>query len=473
MAKKKISSSITSGLDKSNPFNKPIDKNNTSDTGLESTKLGYKTGKTTLRAGKITVRTGKKAYRTAKKSAKLAKNTAKKTVKATKAAVKTTVKVIKVAVKVTTEVVVQTVALLSNPYVLIALLIIIVVVLCVILIIALIGSGGAVATNTTNKAYMSAAGLDMSLSDILIEGEDFFNTASEKKQSEFDTFIDGLYYSSDDLKNSDLVYMICNDGDEFTKRFAELERKNELKNKFSNSLSETEAIALVYIYLEKQANEDNDTEGEIYKVDFTDDAFDELLDMMIAWSDTVHYNQECLEKDCSVHIEEIPNPEWQYYWELENTAAPAYNDWYVICGLLDTWNGIKDGNGQKQYWRNIVEPAINQWLSDYEDFEKYHVPVWYYDYYSNGYGFLEVLGNLYEFYCTEKEKYPKTIITETATCDHLHDYHAIGLDIISADDIMTAWNFSDIDRKWYDITYKGLQLTSEAEAENATEAETT
>ena len=471
MAKKKISSSITSGLDKSNPFNKPIDKNNTSDTGSESTKLGYKTGKTTLRAGKITVRTGKKAYRTAKKSAKLAKNTAKKTVKATKAAVKTTVKVIKVAVKVTTEVVVQTVALLSNPYVLIALLIIIVVVLCVILIIALIGSGGAVATNTTNKAYMSAAGLDMSLSDILIEGEEHFNTASEKKQSEFDTFIDGLYYSSDDLKNSDLVYMVCSDGDEFQKSIATTSRKNQLKTKFSKSLSETEAIALVYVYLEKQANEDNDTKGEIYKVDFTDDAFDELLDMMIAWSDTVYYNQECPDKNCSVHIEEKPNPDWQYYWELENIAAPAYNDWLAICELLDKWNSIKDGNAQKQYWSNTVEPAINKWLSDYEDFEKYHVPVWYYDYYSNGYGYLEVLGGLYENYYNERISRPETITTKTITCDHLHDYHAIGLDIISADDIMTAWNFSDIDRKWYDITYKGLELTSEAE--KATEAATT
>ena len=67
---------------------------------------------------------------------------------------------------------------------------------------------------------------------------------------------------------------------------------------------------------------------------------------------------------------------------------------------------------------------------------------------------------------------PETIITKTVTCDHLHDYHAIGLDIVSADAIMTAWNFSEIDKQWYDITYKGLQLTSEAEAEKAAEATT-
>ena len=474
MAKKKISSSIKSGLDKANPFNKPIDKNDVSDTGSESTKLGYKTGKTAYRTGKTTAKAGKTAYKTTKKTAKAAKsvtkktvktakNTAKSTVKATKITVKATVKTASTAIKVATEVVVQIGAALSNPYVLAGVLIVIVIAFSSIMITSLIGGGGGIATTITNKAYGSAAGLDKKMPEILAEGKVCFDNAAEKKKNEFYAFIDGLYYSSDDLPNSDLVYMICNDGAEFTKRFAELERKNELKNKFSNSLSETEAIALVYVYLEKKANEDNDTEGEIYKVDFTDDAFDELLDMMIAWSDTIHYNQECPKKDCSVHIEEKPNPYYQEISELVNTSANAYNDWGGICVLLDKWNSIKDGNGQKQYWNNTVEPAINTWLSKYRYFEKNHVPVWYYEYYSNGYGYLNVLGGLYEQYCAEQDTTPETIITKTATCDRLHNYHAIGLDIVSADAIMTAWNFSDIDRKWYDITYKGLQNTSEAE----------
>ena len=285
-------------------------------------------------------------------------------------------------------------------------------------------------------------------------------------------YIDSLYYDPDDLPNSDLVYMICSDGDEFQKSVATTSRKNQLKTKFSKSLSETEAIALVYVYLEKQENDDNGTEGEIYKVDFTDDSFDELLDMMISWTDAVYYNQECPQKNCSIHIEEKPNPDYADISELVNTSAYAYNDWGGICVLLEKWNGIKDGNGQKQYWNNTVQPAIDKWLSDYEDFEKYHIPVWYYDYYSNPYGYLAVIGTLYEQYCEEQANTPETIITKTVTCDHLHDYHAIGLDIVSADAIMTAWNFSEIDKQWYDITYKGLQLTSEAEAEKAAEATT-
>ena len=64
MAKKKISSSITNGLDKANPLNKSIDKNNTSDTGSESAKIGYKTVKSTYRAGKTTAKAGKTVYKT-------------------------------------------------------------------------------------------------------------------------------------------------------------------------------------------------------------------------------------------------------------------------------------------------------------------------------------------------------------------------------------------------------------------------
>lgn len=472
MAKKKISSSITNGLDKANPLNKSIDKNNTSDTGSESAKIGYKTVKSTYRAGKTTAKAGKTVYKTTKKTAKAAKSTAKKTVKATKATVKTTVQAVKVVVKVATEVLVQTAAALSNPYVLAALAIVIIIVFSSVMITSMIGGGGAVATTVTNKAYGSAAGLGIELSEILEQGKEHFDAAAEKKKSEFEEYIDDLYYDSEDLPNSDLVYMICSDGDEFQKSIATTSRKNQLKNKFSKSLSETEAIALVYVYLEKQANDDNDTVGEIYPVDFTDDSFDELLDMMISWTDTVYYNQECPQKNCSIHIEEKPNPDYADISELVNTSAYAYNDWGGICVLLEKWNGIKDGNGQKQYWNNTVQPAIDKWLSDYEDFEKYHIPVWYYDYYSNPYGYLAVIGTLYEQYCEEQANTPETIITKTVTCDHLHDYHAIGLDIVSADAIMTAWNFSEIDKQWYDITYKGLQLTSEAEAEKAAEATT-
>ena len=472
MAKKKISSSITSGLDKVNPLNKSIDKNSTSDTGSESAKIGYKTVKSTYRAGKTTAKAGKTVYKTTKKTAKAAKSTAKKTVKATKATVKTTVQAVKVVVKVATEVLVQTAAALSNPYVLAALAIVIIIVFSSVMITSMIGGGGAVATTVTNKAYGSAAGLGIELSEILEQGKEHFDAAAEKKKSEFEEYIDDLYYDSEDLPNSDLVYMICSDGDEFQKSIATTSRKNQLKNKFSKSLSETEAIALVYVYLEKQANDDNDTVGEIYPVNFTDDSFDELLDMMISWTDTVYYKQECPQKNCSIHIDEKPNPDYQKISELVYTSANAHSGWGEICRLLEKWAGIEDGRGQTQYWNNTVEPAINQWLSDYEDFEKYHIPVWYYDYYSNPYGYLAVIGTLYEQYCEEQANTPETIITKTVTCDHLHDYHAIGLDIVSADAIMTAWNFSEIDKQWYDITYKGLQLTAEAEAEKVAEATT-
>lgn len=200
MAKKKISSSITNGLDKVNPLNKSIDKNSTSDTGSESTKLGYKMGKTSYRAGKTTAKTGKSAYKTTKKTAKAAKNvtkktvkaakqTAKSTVKATKATIKATIKTARVAIKVATEVIVQIGAALSNPYVLAALAIVIIIVFSSVMITSMIGGGGAVATTVTNKAYGSAAGLGVELSEILEEGKEHFNIAAEKKKSEFEEYI--------------------------------------------------------------------------------------------------------------------------------------------------------------------------------------------------------------------------------------------------------------------------------------------
>lgn len=466
MAKKIISSSITSGLDKANPLNKSIDKNSTSDTGSESTKLGYKTVKSTYRAGKTTVRAGKTVYKTTKKSVRAAKNTAKRTVKATKTTVKTTVQVVKVTVKVATEVVVQTAAALSNPYVLAALAIVIIIVFSSVMITSIISGGGAVATTVTNKAYSSAAGLGIEISEILEQGKAYFDTAAEKQKNEYNALIDSLYYNTGDMPHSDLLYAIASpSGLHLPKAVANPENKEKAKNIYDRSVSELEAIALVYVYLEKQENESNGTEGEIYKVEFTDDVFDELLDNMVSWSDTVEHNEECPEVNCSIHIDEQPNPQYEKTHELYVTAAHAHSDWGEICRLLDHWNGIEDGRGQAQYWSNYVQPALDKWLSDYEDFEKWHITVWYYDYYDRPYEYLQVIGGLYEQYSEELESIPKTIVTKTTTCDHEHDYHYIQLNVVSADDIMTEWGFTDIDKQWYDITYKGLQLTSEAETE--------
>ena len=60
---------------------------------------------------------------------------------------------------------------------------------------------------------------------------------------------------------------------------------------------------------------------------------------------------------------------------------------------------------------------------------------------------------------------PQTITKTTVTCDHLHNLHSVGLNILSKDDVMAAWNFSDVDKEWFEITYKGFQVNPDINAD--------
>lgn len=444
MSKKKVASSLIRGIEKVNPLDKPVNKSDTSNSGIESAKLGYRTIKKGKKTAKKTVKAGKLIYNAPVK----------------------TVKTVIWTVKAATSVVVHTAAMMMNPvfWVIVAVLFIVV---TWILPTILLLTGGASGATTINKAYGNAAGVNEKIANVFPQAVEFYNTASENKQNEFNSFIDSLYYDVDDLPNSDLVYMECSkDGSVYQTSMATDYRKQQLKDKFSKSLSKEEAIALVYINLEKQKNADNGTEGEIYEVEFTQEAFDNLLNMMVSWTDTVYAGRECPQANCSVHIEEKPNPDYDELSQLVNTAASAYNDWGGVCVKLERWNSIQNGTAQTQYWNNTVQPAINKWLSDYAEFEQYHVPVWYYDYYSsNGYGYLDVLGGIYEE-CSERlDNTPETITVRTVNCDHLHNLHAIGLNVVSKDDVMTAWNFTEIDKEWYEITYKGFQLNPDIQTD--------
>lgn len=478
MDKKKVVSSLKNkaehNVEKVNPFNKPINKNDTSDTGYESAKLGYRTVKKSKGAAKLTAKTGKKAYKVtkktvkntakaAKKTAKAAKNTAKATYKATKA----TIKGIGVTIKVATEIVVQGAALLSNP---IVLAIVVVLILCLAIIIPMIlFMGGGTAATMTNQAYGSAIGLDEGLEDILSEGQVYFDNACGRQKAEFDGLIDSLKYNTGDMPHSDLLFAVATpSGLHVPKCVANPTNKEYAKSIYDRSVSELEAIALVYVYLEKQENESNGTEGEIYKVEFTDDIFDELLDNMVSWNDRVLYNQECPEKNCSVHQEE--NPERKEMSKIVGWAVDAYNDWGPVSAKLNRWNEIENGYAQDQYWTYTVSPALDAWLSNYNDYYWNYIPGYYVeDYYGNPDGFQDVLGTFYESYYAQEQAIPEYIYT--TTCDREHDYHSIQLNVVSADTIMESWSFTDIDKQWYNATYTGLQyyLSSKNEAEETEE----
>ncbi len=384
---------------KLNPIDKPINKNDTSDTGVESLRLGYRT-----------VKKGKKAA-----------NGIKLLYKAPAA----TIKVAKVSVKVTETIVTHIAAFLISPVFWIIVFIILIISTLIIPFI-LILAGGGVAGTTKSKAYGTAAGSNQVIATAFVQAENFYRIASENKQNEFNSLINSFYFSTSDLSHSDLVYMKCShDGSEYQTSLATDTRKQQLKDKFSNSLPKAEAIALAYVYLEKQKNNDNNTSGKLYEVEFTQQAFDDLLNKMISWTETTYSGQECPSHDCA----RDPNlfREWKDYERKYNEAVNSFNKWFDY--VRNGWN-------------------IDYWWHEYG---------WLYNTYpytdNDGNDYGQYIGDMMHHFETERDRY-HTDYDNSRVCVHEHNLHAIGLDIISKEAIMDSWGFDENDRQWVEMTYQ-------------------
>ncbi|WP_303789280.1 hypothetical protein [Ruminococcus flavefaciens] len=384
---------------KLNPIDKPINKNDTSDTGVESLRLGYRT-----------VKKGKKAA-----------NGVKLLYKAPAA----TIKVAKVSVKVTETIVTHIAAFLISPVFWIIVFIILIISTLIIPFI-LILAGGGVAGTTKSKAYGTAAGSNQVIATAFVQAENFYRIASENKQNEFNSLINSFYFSTSDLSHSDLVYMKCShDGSEYQTSLATDTRKQQLKDKFSNSLPKAEAIALAYVYLEKQKNNDNNTSGKLYEVEFTQQAFDDLLNKMISWTETTYSGQECPTHDCA----RDPNlfREWKDYERKYNEAVNSFNRWFDY--VRNGWN-------------------IDDWWHEYG---------WLYNTYpytdNDGNDYGQYIGDMMHHFETERDRY-HTDYDNSRVCVHEHNLHAIGLDIISKEAVMDSWGFDENDRQWVEMTYQ-------------------
>ena len=178
-----------------NPLDKPVNKNDTTDTGTEALKLGYRATKKTYQTGKKTVRGVRVLYKAPVKTARIAVGT----------------------VKLAGSLAVHTAAVVLSPVFWIAAFIVLIVSVLIIPVV-LILAGGAAGGTTTNKAYGTAAGTDKEITTAYPEAEEYYRIASEKRKNDFNSMIDSLYYSTDDLSHSDLVYMKCShDGSDQTK----------------------------------------------------------------------------------------------------------------------------------------------------------------------------------------------------------------------------------------------------------------
>ena len=425
---------------KVNPFNKNIDKNNVSDTGMESMRLAY----TSVRKGKNAVKTVEKSIKTTHRTIKTTGTVVKK---AGTAIYRTTAFTVKSAVAVSRFVgnaVIYAAASLMNPIAIFLAAIIIICMMMSLLVVMLLG-GGVSASNSTKRAYSSAAGL----TDVPLQyktGVEYLNKALENHQNNFNSLIDSLYYSYDDLTYSNLVYMEKTNElgikTIYEKSFADDNRKNALKSEWNIALTEREFLAIAYVYLENEKNTQNNTKYRVYKVSYTQEVFDTIVSKCAAYSDSIYNNQVCPDENCTRHVEVYPNPEYEKAVNETDKLWSAYTDWTYIAQMIYDNDGVNDD----------IQRRIDNWISTY-NFSPY-----YSDY---GWDFANDIYSWYSDSWDYMVTVPETIEEVTYICEHHHDLHSIGLVFFDKETVMNALNFDDISKQWVELTEKGFENNSD------------
>ncbi|MBR5180247.1 MAG: hypothetical protein IKW90_15835 [Lachnospiraceae bacterium] len=429
---------------RANPFNKSIDTNSTTDTGYDALKFANKTVKTTKSVAKTSVRTARATAKAPKKAVQTVKIIYRTPIKAAKGAAR--------VIRIATTAAAHVVAIVLNPIFWIAAIFILLVITILYPLVIILGGGAAGGTNT-NIAYGTAAGTNKENTEIFNEAKEYYRIACENRQNDFNADIDSLYYSDSDRVHSDLVSMISlPEGGGYAKDFARDNRKQGIKEKFSNSIDKATAISLLYVKLEKEKNDENKSEGQIYDVVFDQDAFDDLLTSFVTWTDTTTGNQTCPFQDCTVHREEKHNPDFDTAKYNCDMSCNAFYEWRdTIQPLIEhNHHDIRDGAAQSRDWEANIGWRIDNWNSVY---------AWLtgYAYTSNdGKDCLADLDRISDYYVEVLNSTPETIVTETKACDHIHTLHDITLTALDKDAIMDSWGFNDLYKEWVDLTIEGF-----------------
>lgn len=403
-ARQTLKNAGKNAFEKADPFNRKINKNDVTDTGVESLRLGY----TTVKKAKNTVKTAARGIKTVQSGVKTTANATKVIVKKVYRTAVNTVKAAVFVTKTTVNVVIHVAAALTNPlvWIIIAAALFFFVIINGVIII-LFGSD-----LSTREAYMNAAGLG-DVSDAYNNGLALFQSAIDSRKAEYDALIDALYYNGADLTNSDLVYMVRTiygepvNSTTYMTDLASDGYKGTLHNAWSFQLDPTDALAIAYVYLEMQQNADHGTEADIYDVTYTQEVFDEILNICVQFAEEVHGNYTCPNENCTTI--QVDNPEWQDACDRSNEAAVNYNA-ALAAG---------DQSGM-DYWGAIYVAATQR-----------------------------------------RDSLPSKI--DQQVCEHQHDLHSIGLSFLTADDIMNALQFTDKDKEWFKYTKAGLRSETATE----------
>ncbi|MBR6982324.1 MAG: hypothetical protein IKH75_02120 [Ruminococcus sp.] len=428
---------------RANPFNKSIDTNSTTDTGYDALKFANKAVKTTKEVAKTSTRTARAAAKAPKKAVQTVKIIYRTPIKAAKGAAR--------VIRIATTAAAHVVAIVLNPIFWIAAIFILLVITILYPLVIILGGGAAGGTNT-NIAYGTAAGTNKENTEIFNEAKEYYRIACENRQNDFNADIDSLYYSDSDRVHSDLVSLISlPEGGGYATDFARDNRKQGIKEKFSNSIDKATAISLLYVKLEKEKNDENKSEGQIYDVVFNQEAFDDLLTSFVTWTDTTSANQTCPFQDCTVHREEKHNPDFDTAKYNCDTSLNAFYEWRDdIQPLIEHCMHIPNGAAQSQYWEGNIGWRIDNWNLVYSWLTG--------SAYTSNYGLdcLADLDRISDYYIDVLNNTPETIVTETKACDHIHTLHSITLTALDKDAIMDSWGFNDLYKEWVDLTIEGF-----------------
>lgn len=414
---------VKRAIKKVDPLNQKINKNSTTDTGIEGIRLGVQGVKTT-----------EKTVKTTKKTVKTVKNTGEAAAKTVKTAAKATVVVTKYTCKA--------VAALADPYVLGALAIIVLIILLINSFMLLISG------ETTNE---TAVAEPVALSDMVKQYEDaekYYNTAlSDRKQFFYDA-IDKLtfYNEKDRIKDSDLISVaIHTSGNciDIVKDYASDARKSNIKNNWNYQISDSDKnlyIAIAYCYMEKKINDENQTSFNIYEADFTQELFDELLEKTVSFSETVTEHQECPNRNCI--RDQKKYAEWQDVNRTFGDACAAFNEWTDIADDLANGRDVPD-------WR------IDNWKTVYHEVYEFTQPVIepYFD--NNGYDYLDYLGERYEWLGSENDRL-YAIYDQSTDCAEEHNLYHYEVTFNSTDELMNILDFDDNYKAWVELIKTGF-----------------
>lgn len=428
-----------------NPLKQKVNMNEITDTGVEGVRFAYQTKKNikktiktvcrTVTAPKRAIRTvhrtitaPKRAIKAVKNKIKRTKAVIKTTAKVTKATVKFTAKAVKVTVKITAKIVTEVAVALTNP---IVLLIVIIVVLLVYIFntFAIIFGGG----ESNQDAMTMAAGLGDAVSQYN-DGKNYYNTALENRKNSITGLINSLYYDVNNRRESDLIYYKRFEPTQiiYEKDFPTANRKGNILNTLDYQFDDSQIldfISIAYVYLEKQKNKDKDTYMEIYEVKFSQNLFDEMIEICIPFSDRVDENQECPEVNCTRDKEKFIK---------YDRSIDGFNEW-----VNDIQSYIDDDSYYDKDW---VEQRVQNWYSDYGDIfteePKYNDE-------REAYEYMEYCGGVY---LASEQEY-----NESTACDHEHTLHSMGISFLDSEKLMNALGFDDNEKEWVELTKFGLR----------------